>query len=176
MTDKRAEGVRRLAAHVAGELKADLTLRLWDGSEVPLGPAPGGDLAIAIRDPAVLTRMVRRPRLSTLIEAMAAGDIALEGGTLLDLAARAEHGRRGLLKRLDKMQVARALLPFAFGPGKGGGNHAFSGPGDAARYGQGRDDKALMHFHYDLSNAFYALFLCPEMVYTCAYFPTPERR
>jgi cyclopropane-fatty-acyl-phospholipid synthase len=172
--DKAAERVRRLAAHVAEHLKADLTLRLWDGSEVPLGPAPRGDVAVAIRDPAALTRLVRRPRLTTLIEAMAAGDVAIEGGTLLDLAERAEHGRRGLLKRLDKMELARALLPFAFGAGKTQGSHAFSGPGDAAKYGQGRDDKALMHFHYDLSNAFYALFLCPEMVYTCAYYPTPE--
>ena len=53
-------------------------------------------------------------------------------------------------------------------------SHAFSGRADAAEYGKGRDDRALMQFHYDLSNAFYALFLDPEMVYTCAYWPTPE--
>jgi cyclopropane-fatty-acyl-phospholipid synthase len=28
--------------------------------------------------------------------------------------------------------------------------------------------------HYDLGNDFYRLWLDPEMVYTCAYFPTPE--
>lgn len=172
--DAGAQRIRRLAEHLAGHLKADLTLRLWDGSEVPLGPNATGDVAIAVRTPAALTRLVRKPRLPTLIEAMAAGDIAIEGGTFLDLAARAEGGRRGLFKKLDKMLVAKALLPFAFGSGKTTGNHAFSGSGDASRYGQGRDDKALMHFHYDLSNAFYALFLCPEMVYTCAYYPTPE--
>jgi cyclopropane-fatty-acyl-phospholipid synthase len=27
-----------------------------------------------------------------------------------------------------------------------------------------------VHYHYDVSNAFYALFLDPEMVYSCAYF------
>jgi cyclopropane-fatty-acyl-phospholipid synthase len=172
MTDTRAEGVRRLAAHIAGHLNADLVLRLWDGSEVPLGPEARRDLAVAIRSPGLLTRLVRRPRLATLIEGFASGEIGIEGGTLLDLAARAEGGRRGLLKRIDKRLATRALLPFLFGSARATGTHAFAGPGDAAEYGKGRDDKALMHFHYDLSNAFYALFLDPEMVYTCAYWPT----
>jgi len=149
-------------------------LRLWDGSETKMGPAARNDLAIAIRSPAMLTRLVRRPRLTSLIEGFATGDLAIEGGTLLDLAARAEGGRRGLLKKIDKRLAARALLPFLFGSGSADMSHAFSGRADAAEYGKGRDDSALMQFHYDLSNAFYALFLDPEMVYTCAYWPTPE--
>ena len=31
-----------------------------------------------------------------------------------------------------------------------------------------------VHRHYDLGNAFYRLWLDREMLYTCAYFPTPE--
>jgi cyclopropane-fatty-acyl-phospholipid synthase len=31
-----------------------------------------------------------------------------------------------------------------------------------------------VHHHYDLGNEFYRLWLDPEMVYTCAYFPTPD--
>ena len=31
-----------------------------------------------------------------------------------------------------------------------------------------------VHHHYDLGNEFYRLWLDQEMVYTCAYFPTPE--
>ncbi|WP_439550974.1 class I SAM-dependent methyltransferase [Falsiroseomonas sp.] len=172
--DRRAEGIRRLADHIGGLLKADVVLRLWDGSTVKLGPEARDDLAIAIRDPALLTRLVRKPKLGTLIEGFATGAIGIEGGTLLDLATRAEGGRRGLLKKVDKGLAARALLPFLFGSGPAVTDHGWRGPGDAAQYGKGRDDKALMHFHYDLSNAFYALFLDPEMVYTCAYWPTPE--
>jgi cyclopropane-fatty-acyl-phospholipid synthase len=174
MTDTRTASVRRLAAHIAQHLDADLVLRLWDGSEVPLGAGARNDLAFAIHSPSMLTRLVRKPKLTTLIEGLASGELAIEGGTLLDLAARAEGGRRGLLRKIDKRLAARTLLPFLFGSGSAGASHAFSGPGDAAKYGKGRDDKALMHFHYDLSNAFYALFLDPEMVYTCAYWPTPE--
>ncbi len=35
------------------------------------------------------------------------------------------------------------------------------------------DEQAIQH-HYDLSNEFYALFLDPLMVYTCAYYRTPD--
>ena len=35
-------------------------------------------------------------------------------------------------------------------------------------------DREAIHHHYDLSNEFYTLFLDARMVYTCAYFRTPE--
>jgi cyclopropane-fatty-acyl-phospholipid synthase len=37
----------------------------------------------------------------------------------------------------------------------------------------GRAAKHNVHHHYDLGNEFYRLWLDPEMVYTCAYYPTP---
>ena len=35
-------------------------------------------------------------------------------------------------------------------------------------------DKEAIQHHYDLSNDFYQLFLDPLMVYTCAYYRTPD--
>jgi cyclopropane-fatty-acyl-phospholipid synthase len=35
-------------------------------------------------------------------------------------------------------------------------------------------NRADVHHHYDLGNDFYRLWLDRELVYTCAYFPTPE--
>lgn len=37
-----------------------------------------------------------------------------------------------------------------------------------------RGSRRNVHAHYDLGNDFYALWLDREMVYTCAYFPTPD--
>lgn len=37
-----------------------------------------------------------------------------------------------------------------------------------------RAAKENVHHHYDLGNEFYKLWLDREMVYTCAYFPTPD--
>ena len=39
--------------------------------------------------------------------------------------------------------------------------------------GKAEDARAIAH-HYDVSNEFYALFLDPLMVYTCAYYRDPE--
>ena len=35
-------------------------------------------------------------------------------------------------------------------------------------------DKKAIEYHYDLSNEFYELFLDPRMLYTCAYYRTPD--
>jgi cyclopropane-fatty-acyl-phospholipid synthase len=40
-------------------------------------------------------------------------------------------------------------------------------------FGRRADRRAIAH-HYDVSNAFYALFLDPRMVYTCAYYRGPD--
>lgn len=37
-----------------------------------------------------------------------------------------------------------------------------------------RGSRNNIHHHYDISNDFYKLWLDPEMVYTCAYFPEPN--
>jgi cyclopropane-fatty-acyl-phospholipid synthase len=172
--DRRLAALRRFAAHVAEVAPMDLSVRLWDGGLVALAPAARSDLVLAIATPAALTRLVRRPRLTTVVELIAEGAVDLEGGTLLDLSARLGGGStRGIAKRLSKLLAARTLLPFLFGPGSGGDGHAYGGAQEA-RLAQGRDDKALVQFHYDLSNDFYALFLDPEMVYSCAYFPDWE--
>ena len=43
-------------------------------------------------------------------------------------------------------------------------------PDDRPSDGSAEANKKNIHFHYDLSNAFYALILDPEMVYSCAYY------
>jgi cyclopropane-fatty-acyl-phospholipid synthase len=40
-----------------------------------------------------------------------------------------------------------------------------------AKHSKQRDQAAIQH-HYDVGNDFYALFLDPRMIYSCAYFPT----
>ncbi|MBR0653097.1 class I SAM-dependent methyltransferase [Roseomonas terrae] len=172
--DRRLASLQRFAAHVAEVAPIDLSLRLWDGALVALAPAARSDLVVSIATPAALTRLVRRPRLTTVVELIAEGAVDLEGGTLLDLSARLGGGStRGMAKKLNKVLAAKTLLPFAFGPGSGGAGHAYGGS-QQAKLAAGRDDKALVQFHYDLSNDFYALFLDQERVYSCAYFPDWE--
>ncbi len=171
LAERQTRAARRLFAHLADILQADLSVRLWTGELVPLGSPTSDHLALAIRSPGAITRLVRRPSLATLIELFAAGEIEFEGGTLLDVAARrGAVNTRGLLKRLDKGLVVASLWPFLFGSASVTADHGFVGA-IAGREAEGRDNKALIQFHYDLSNAFYGLFLDPEMQYSCAYFP-----
>ena len=174
--DKLIARARTLLQHISAELQANLYVRLWNGEVVPLGPDVREEVGFAIRSPLAITRLLKAPKLTTLVELMAAGDIDIEGGTLLDIAAR--RGRadsRGWVKKLSKWTLARTLLPFlllsARDKSVAAATHAYTGA-QAARDDQGRDNKALVQFHYDLSNAFYSLFLDPEMQYSCAYFPT----
>jgi cyclopropane-fatty-acyl-phospholipid synthase len=172
--DRRLTGVKRLLRQAATHIDADFGVRLWDGEVIPLGPNARTDLRIAINSPDVLHRLIRRPRLTTLIDLAATGALDIEGGTLLDIAARRGEGKKGLIKRLDKLLLVRTLWPFVFS-GKAKQpeavqSQAYQGA-QVDKDAAGRDNKALVQFHYDLSNAFYQLFLDPEMQYSCAYFP-----
>jgi cyclopropane-fatty-acyl-phospholipid synthase len=42
------------------------------------------------------------------------------------------------------------------------------------RFRNRRRDRQAIGYHYDVSNEFYALFLDPRMVYTCAYYKRPD--
>jgi cyclopropane-fatty-acyl-phospholipid synthase len=173
-TARQTLAARRLLAHVASLVQADLSVRLWTGETIPLGPKPSDRLAIVIRTPRAITRLIRRPSLTALIELLAAGDVDIEGGTLLDVAARRGGGTRGLWRRLDKRLVVASLWPFLFGSAASGATgQDFQGK-VAGRDEAGRDNQALIQFHYDLSNAFYGLFLDPEMQYSCGYFTRPD--
>jgi cyclopropane-fatty-acyl-phospholipid synthase len=169
--DRQLSGARRLLQHLGTLLQAKLAVRLWNGECVPLGPAGADAPTIAIRTPRAITRLVRRPGLATLIELFAAGDLDFENATLFDIAAqRGAIRTKGLLRRIDKRLAIVSLWPFAFGRQADTSDHGFGGT-IAERESAGRDNKALIQFHYDLSNEFYALFLDPEMQYSCAYYP-----
>lgn len=173
--DRRIDAASRLLAELRAHAPIDVDVRLWNGKVVALGPASPGDLCVALNTPAAITRLVRSPRLKTLIELVAEGAIDLQGGTLLDFAARRGNARtKGLWRKLDKRVLVGSLAPFLFARAEpAGAGHAFTGQ-QAEHDAQGRDNKALVQFHYDLSNDFYALFLDPEMQYSCGYFPTDE--
>ncbi|WP_204251097.1 SAM-dependent methyltransferase [Elioraea rosea] len=168
---KAARGLARLAAEHA---PSALSLRLWNGEMLPLGPEADGSVAIALNSPLAIARLLRRPRIRTVVELVASGDLDVVGGTLLDIADRRGTARtKGLWKRLPKARLLSLALPFLTLRGDAARSHAYRGA-KGQHAGKGRDDAALVRFHYDLSNAFYGLFLDPRMQYSCAYFPSWE--
>ena len=181
MTDgaeRRLRAARAVIAHVAGHLQADLSVRLWDGQVLPLGPDARSDIQIVISGPAAIRRLLLKPGLMTLFELFATGDLAIEGGSPLAAADRWDHGRAvHLARRVDRLFMARQALPFLFRPDRAEqapaawdetGNEGI-GAGRA-----GRRDPDFIRFHYDVSNDFYALFLDPDLTYSSAYFTRPD--
>ncbi len=174
--DRRIEAARRIVAHVAEHLQADLSLRLWNGEVLPLGPGARDDIQITISGPAVVRRLLLRPGIMTLFELIASGDLGVEGGSPLEAADRWDHGRAiHLAKRVDRGFLLKQALPFLLG-GKDTSAYdrtaAYDAKGEVgigAGY-RSRKDKEFISFHYDVGNDFYALFLDPEMVYSSAYY------
>ncbi len=169
--DRRLVAARRMAEDLARHLDLDLSVRLWDGSLVPLGRDVASGFVISIASPGVISSLLRRPTLDRLIRYYAHGHIGFEGGTLIDLGAQlGKDENRRRLKRVNKAGLVRQLWPFLLGPGeKLRSSRTFAGDAEGAGRDQA-ENRDFIQFHYDVGNEFYQLFLDPEMQYSCAYF------
>ncbi len=157
---------------LATSLDLDAHVELWDGRRHPLGRAASGPFVLQIADAGVVSSLLRRPSIDTLIDLYIAKRLDFSGGTLLDFGRQLSRSGRGLkLGPLQKLKVARRLAPFLFAPTApvrtGAGKFEGEYEGEDRKTG---DNQKFVSFHYDLSNEFYALFLDPEMVYSCGYF------
>jgi cyclopropane-fatty-acyl-phospholipid synthase len=124
------------------QVRAPVRLVLWDGREVALSEAP--KVTLRLND-ARTAAALARPTLLTLAEAY------IEGGA--DIEGDMREAIRGA------EAIARAQVPTLFGAG---------GPTNQRR--SRRTDRDAIRHHYDVSNAFYALWLDSRMVYSCGYF------
>ena len=170
--DRRVQAARRIVSHIAGHLQADLSVQLWTGEILPLGPNARDDIRIVLADPAAVRRLILKPGLMTLFELYATGDVRIEGGSPLEAADRWDHGRAvHLPRRVNRGLIARELIPFLVGgKTRGVGDAAYDPTGEAGQRQDkaARRDKDFISFHYDVGNDFYGLFLDPEMVYSSA--------
>lgn len=168
---KQLDAVRKLIRQLAGRLNAPVNVKLWDGTVEPLGERVDTGLEIAISGPGVIGAILRRPTLDNIIRHYIDKRIDFSGGTLIDLGRAFDREGRAVSSRQFKyFDVLRQLSPFLRAPAEAPPDaHGFDGE-ITGRTQSKRDNKAFVQFHYDLSNDFYALFLDPEMVYSCAYF------
>jgi cyclopropane-fatty-acyl-phospholipid synthase len=168
---RQLEAARSLARELAGKLDLNASLRLWDGSLTPLGSNVTGPFEISIADAGVIGSLLRWPTLDNFIRHYVDKGIDFSGGTLIDIGAQLNRGGRSVkLKGRDALKLARQLYPFLTARSDdAAGDQGFEGE-ITGRRRKTADNKDYIQFHYDLSNDFYALFLDPEMVYSCAYY------
>ena len=169
--EQQLDAARALVRDVAQKLDLNAWVRLWDGSRIPLGKAPSGPFEIAIAVPGVIGAILRRPSLDTIIRQYVDKGIDFTGGTLVDFGRDLQHGSKSLKMRpADTLRLAAKLRPFFFAkPNAAADTQGFQGE-FTGKNRKTADNTAFVQFHYDVSNEFYATFLDPEMVYSCAYY------
>jgi len=128
-----------------GGLQLPLRISLAGSGSLDLGPDPR--VTLEIQDPALLQELTH-PTLDKLGEAFIQQRLNIRGA-IMDVIAVADR-------------LSKSLL----------GDAPESAPERSAHDRQ--SDAAATSYHYDLSNDFYALWLDPEMIYSCAYFHDPD--
>ena len=172
---QRLHAARRLAAHLAAALDLPVSLRLWDGTIVPLGSNADPTRFFSVAHVGVFGALLRRPNLETLYRLFACGHLDIHGADFMDFLEivqqrRKAQGSKKLWRRLRRgfpWGCVPALITAPEPPATP--DHRYAG--DETGYAQGkRHNRSLIQFHYDVSNDFYRLFLDQEMVYSCGYF------
>jgi len=151
-------------------------VRLWDGTLLrPAGSLESESLesreleaaTLVLNHPAALGKLLRLPLDLAGGEAYLKGDFDLEGDfsaifELMDsLHLKLSPLRLAQLVR-DATQLRTQAQPDS---------PESPVPSSGFRHSRKQDLEAIS-YHYDVSNAFYKLWLDPRMVYSCAYFPT----
>jgi len=169
--DRLIRSARALLGRLAKALNARVSVRLWDGTIVPLGENADPDLFVSISGPGVIGALLRRPTVENIVEHYARGQLDFHGTDLMTFieTLRVKNSRQRT-RKISKWAAARDLWPFLFVRAE----QAEVDPTLAVKGNEqqrpGADNQALIQFHYDVGNDFYRLFLGDSMVYTCAYF------
>jgi cyclopropane-fatty-acyl-phospholipid synthase len=149
----RGETLRFLRSRLATDAPP-LRLVFWDGESFDFVPAP--TVTVTLGAPRLL-RALLRGDFREVTDAYICGDIVVEGP--IDDATRTGIALAERLERSPMLRGSRRLAAIL--------RHAIPRP---AR--QRSDEASHIRHHYDVSDAFYRLWLDERMIYSCAYFRT----
>ncbi len=168
---RQLTAAKTLLGQVAEQINSRISVRLWDGTMVPLGTNVDPELFLSFSGPGVVGSLLRRPTADNLLRHYARGHIDFHGADIHTFFAAMHVGEsRKRFKNIRKSVLFRSLLPFLFESSKSSVvDHEYQGDISGRNRKQG-ENQEFVQFHYDVSNEFYELFLDKEMVYTCAYF------
>ncbi len=139
--------ITRYLKRLGARHQLPLEVALWDGTLVSFGDQPV--VSIALREPAA-ARDLLHASIATLGEAYVEGRLDVRGPIQ------------------EVIRIAQALAGETVIPGRSARLGSWF-----ARHSRTSDRRAIS-YHYDASNEFYALWLDPAMVYSCAYFRSGE--
>jgi len=144
-------------------------VKFWDGS-VDRGNNPRSPFTLVLNRPASLRRMLLPPNELSVVESYISGDVEIEGS--MEAASKLAEMIGDRLR--SPLAIARLVALVLRLPGTADDDLADARFPERARQLGPRHtpvrDAAAIHFHYDVGNSFYKLWLDRRMVYSCAYF------
>jgi len=171
---KEASPPARIVQRVFRGYNRKLSVRLWNGETVDVG---GGspEVTLIFHEPRLFRELVLYRDPLRLAEAYFQGELDVEG----DL-----YSVLGLKDHMESLRLtASEKLAFLFGALSLGGASAATRVKQSRHHSwlpkpwrghSRRANREAIAYHYDVSNDFYRLWLDERMVYSCAYFGTPD--
>lgn len=162
-----------------------VSLRLWNGVQLRVGRggATRGEprYTLAFRNPQVVCALVLGRDPLGIADAYFRGDIDVEGDfrAALGIRNRLQEIRLSLADRVGAWASAVRLRSLINKQRTQAEEDAVDDGRNLQRRGivkrhSKRENRDAISFHYDISNEFYALWLDRALVYSCAYFDSPD--
>ena len=145
-------------------------IRLWDGTLLEGALTPRADFCLVIRRRGALRRMLLPPSELTIVESFISGDIEIEGSLEAAMGLGDAIGAR-----VQSVSGIARVIAKVLGLPRDDEAPAL----EETRYARSlrlltprgrKSTESEIQFHYDVGNDFYALWLAPNMLYTCAYY------
>jgi cyclopropane-fatty-acyl-phospholipid synthase len=149
----------------------DFDVRFWDGSTWHAGEPFPAKFTLILNHPEALQNMFSPPLDVALGESYAYGDYDIEGDfeSAFRLADYLIEHEWKLADRVNiALQLARVRSKLR------SRTDSLQASLHGRKHSESRDRLAVTH-HYNLSNEFFALWLDPRLVYSCAYFASPDQ-
>jgi cyclopropane-fatty-acyl-phospholipid synthase len=172
---KHIDATVRIVKRLLHNFQGAISLRLWNGAQFAFGQtAP--QFTLVVRDPVVLRKLILKRNPITLVDAYFRGLVDFEGDLYAGLRLKPYlqklslpiRSRTALMLDALRLPTKTRSEPSTASADKRDANEAHK----HSRHHSRSTDRAAISFHYDVSNAFYKLWLDEDMVYSCAYFET----
>jgi cyclopropane-fatty-acyl-phospholipid synthase len=160
-----------LAALFGEPNQRSFDVRFWDDA---VDRGSHSQYTLVLNRPAALRRMLLPPNEMSIVESYISGDVDIDGS--MEAASNLTEAIGGRLR--SPLAIARLVQMVVGLPGQAEDDLAdIRFPEHARKLGPRHTpvrDAAAIHYHYDVGNEFYKLWLDRRMVYSCAYFRSAE--